>query len=165
QPEHEPARIDGGDAVDRGVRQPHQHGYAEYERHADAQQTVLQKRFGAFAPEARPHEQTGKQEHQLHQAEKFERTDQVEPEPAMAVDDRVRRPTIRGAVEGQRGSRLRNDVGDEGMEDEHVEDDETAQIMQSQAGFGHAGSGPPPGSVQSQIRDSLPAVANAYAML
>jgi hypothetical protein len=123
RPERGPTRIGGGDAVDRIVRQRHQQIDAEHERHAETQEAVVKKPSRSLARQARPDEQAGQEEHQVHQIDVLERTEQVEAEPAVAVDDRLGRPIVRRAVEGARRSiRLRAQIGDEGMEGQHHQD-------------------------------------------
>src|SRR6516165_9535582 len=82
------------------------------ERHAEAQETVVQELPAALARQARPDEQAGQKEQQLHQVDVLERTEQVEAEPARAIDDRVRPPPIRGNIERERSIGLRVEVGD-----------------------------------------------------
>src|SRR5439155_15704390 len=108
------------------------------EGHAEPQETVVQKCACALTLETRPNEQPGKKEHQLHQVEKLECTEQVEADPAIGVDDRVRRPTIRRAVEWQRGGGLRVQIGDRGLERQHAQDGETPPMIECNDGTGTA---------------------------
>src|SRR5262249_8610123 len=61
----------------------------------------------------------------------------VEAEPPLAVDDRKCIPSKRRNVEGEWRDRQRPEIGQEGVEGEHDQDDEGAQIAECQAGSRH----------------------------
>ena len=126
RPERGPARIDRAGEVDRIERHRHEQIEPDRERDAEPYQTIIQESPASFARQARPDEQAGQEEQQLHQVDVLQRAEQVEAEPARAVDDRVRAPSIRRDVERQLRRRLRAEIGDERMERDHHDDGEGA---------------------------------------
>src|SRR5215470_8561454 len=76
--------------------------------------------------------------------QKYECAEQVEAEPAIAVDDRMSEPVKGRRVEPSRRRGLRGHVGGDGMEGHHHDDDEAAQIVERLAHAGH-------GSVHSRV--------------
>ena len=87
-------------------------------------------------------EQAGQKEQQMHEVDVLERTEQVEAEPARAIDDGVCAPTKRRLVERERRGGLRAQIGDEGMERHHHHDGVAAQVAQCQARSGHVTNAP-----------------------
>jgi hypothetical protein len=128
------ARVWRRDAIDRIINDRHEHNDADQEGDAEPEKPLFQKCAGAFPPEARPHEQAAQEEHQVHQVDVLGRTEQVESEPACAVDDRSPQPFERGI---ERSGRLgvRAHVGDDGMEGHHHQDGEPPKIVQRLAGL------------------------------
>src|SRR5262249_24080864 len=77
------------------------------------------------------------EEQQMHEVDVLERTEQVETEPARAIDDWIGAPAERWVIERERRGRLRAKIGDEGMKRDYHHDGEAAQVTQRQAGSGH----------------------------
>ena len=67
RPERGPARIGRRDPVDGILRDGHQKGCAQNERHADPQHAAVKECPDAFAREARPDEKPGNKEKERHQ--------------------------------------------------------------------------------------------------
>jgi hypothetical protein len=66
----------------------------------------------------------------VHQIDVGEGAEQVETEPARAVDDRLAQPVVGRLIEWDRCGGMRAEIGDQGMEGEHHEDGEAAQVVQ-----------------------------------
>ena len=131
-------RIARSDTIHGVEGNRHQQIHADDERDAEAQEAIEQESLAALAAQTRPHEQAGQKEHELHQVDVLEGAEQVEADPAFAVDDRISPPAVGRTVEGGGSGGLRPDIGDEGMERHHHDDGEAAQIAERQTGFGHA---------------------------
>ena len=91
----------------------------------------------ALALQARPNEQAGQKEHELHQIEKLKRAKKIEAEPTLVIDNRENPPVVWRQIEGRWCRGLGNDVGGERMEGDNKKQQNAPQIPERQAGFGH----------------------------
>ena len=127
------ARAGAGLQIGRVQRHRHQERYGERKRQPQPAQPVVQIRCGAFAAQARPDEQAREKEKQGHQKDVLPGAIKVEPEPALAVDNRECAPEIGRAVEGKGGGGQKIQIGKNGMERQHQQDDDRPQIAEREA--------------------------------
>ncbi len=131
------ARVDRGLQIGRIERDRHQQVHHQDERQADPQEAIVQEYRASLALEARPHEQARHEKHERHQIHILERAEDVEPEPSLAIDDGERVPSKWRNVEGKCRVGQRAQVGQDGVEGQHDQDDERAQVTECQTGSRH----------------------------
>ncbi len=66
----------------------------------------------------------------MHQIDVLRRAEEIEAKPAFGIEDRKRLPIVRGAIERRRQSRLRAEVGKDGVKRYHNQNDKAAEISE-----------------------------------
>jgi len=81
------------------MRERHQQANGQGKGYADPQQATAQEYAASAAHQARPYEQPGEKEQERDQVDVLERAKDVEPEPALGIDNRNTSPSIGRIVE------------------------------------------------------------------
>src|SRR5258706_2547584 len=126
-------RINGRDAINRIMRDRHQQADRERERQPDADHAGKQEYARTFASKAWPYEQPGKKEQECDEIRILVRTENIEAEPAVVVDDGDAAPSEGRVIETERGSGRRAEIGDDRMGRKHDDDCKRPQIIECKA--------------------------------